>query len=311
VIFGLTRAGVGFTGPIDAFAAKAAEYGFGAVDASGDELLRWIGEIGADRAAAQLGRLGVRIGSVGLCVDWRNDDASFRETLKRLPAEADAAARLGCTACCTYILPSVDESPARFLALATRRLRIVADVLDAYGLRLGLEFVGPMHLALRWKHPFIRTMAETLDWIAAIDKPNVGLLLDSFHWYTTGGTEADLLSLRPEQIVHVHLNDAPAVPVEQARDDDRLYPGEGVIDLAAFLRALYRIGYRGVVAQEVLRPEMPESDSSSASRRSTAPVDRDPDELFRRSAEAYRRVFAAAGLWPPAAGRRPNNEGGE
>ncbi|WP_409344920.1 sugar phosphate isomerase/epimerase family protein [Paenibacillus sp. MBLB4367] len=132
-----------------------------------------------------------------------------------------------------------------------------------------------------WKNPFIWTMGETLDWIAAIGEPNVGLLLDAYHWYTTDGTVEDLLALKPEQIVHVHINDAKPIPVEDVLDNDRLYPGEGAIDLASFLKAISQIGYKGVVAQEFLTRQAPAQTS---------------EELLRRSADAYRNVYAAAGL---------------
>ena len=61
------------------------------------------------------------------------------------------------------------------MALATRRLRTCAQILGAYGIRLGLEFVGPHHLRTAWKHPFIWTLDETLDWIDAIGEPQCRL----------------------------------------------------------------------------------------------------------------------------------------
>src|SRR5690606_25797605 len=133
----------------------------------------------------------------------------FQQGLANLVVEAEAAASLGGTRCCTYILPSTDLQPAHFMALATKRLRVCAEILSAYGIRLGLEFVGPHHLRTNWANPFIWTMQETLDWIDAIGSPNVGLLLDAYHWYTNEMTVEDLYVLRPDQIVHAHINDAP------------------------------------------------------------------------------------------------------
>ncbi len=78
------------------------------------------------------------------------------------------------------------------------------------------------------------------------------MLLDSYHWYTNGLSTDDLLQLRAEDIVHVHINDAKDLPIAELLDHERLYPGEGVIDLAGFLESLRKIGYKGAVAQEVL-----------------------------------------------------------
>ena len=38
-------------------------------------------------------------------------------------------------------------------------------------------------------------MPEMKELIAAMGRPNVGIVLDSWHWYTSGGTVADLKTL--------------------------------------------------------------------------------------------------------------------
>ncbi|XEC93782.1 sugar phosphate isomerase/epimerase family protein [Paenibacillus tarimensis] len=275
---GLSRAGLGDIGSDERFIALAAVYGFEAVDC---DALGLVERNGTDGAAALLSENNMKIGSIGLPVEWRSTEGEFRKGLPLLTAAAEAAALLGCTACCTYVLPSTDLKAAHFMALATKRLRICAQILGAFGIRLGLEFVGPYHLRTRWSNPFIWTMDETLDWINAIGEPNVGLLLDSYHWYTNGPDIRAIEKLQPSQIVHVHINDAPDIKVEDVLDNDRLYPGEGVIDLPGFLRVLASIGYKGVVAQEILTP--------------SAPAD-PPETLLNRSKEGFDKVFGLAGL---------------
>ncbi|MDD9267000.1 sugar phosphate isomerase/epimerase family protein [Paenibacillus sp. GCM10023248] len=275
---GLTGAGLGKLESTEQFLELAARYGFAAVDL---DALALVESHGVDGARELLSKHGLVIGSIGLPVEWRGSEETFRAGLPKLTQAAAAAAALGCTSCCTYILPSTDLNAAHFMALATRRLRTCAQILGAYGIRLGLEFVGPHHLRTRWKHPFIWTVEETLDWIDAIGESNVGLLFDAYHWYTNGLTVADIEKLRPEQIVHVHINDAPDVPVEDVLDNGRVYPGEGVIDLAGFLQGLARIGYKGAVSQEILT--------------ATPPTDA-PESLAQRSKAGFDKVYAAAGL---------------
>lgn len=275
---GITGAGLGHIENDERLIELAGAYGFQAVDIDAESLIR---RHGVENARQLLESNGLVIGSIGLSVEWRSTEAVFLESLKGLAASAAAAAELGCTSCCTYVLPSTDFKAAHFMSLATRRLRTCAQVLGAYGIRLGLEFVGPHHLRTHWKNPFIWTLEETLDWIAAIGESNVGLLFDSYHWYTNDLTVSDIEALRPDQIVHVHINDAPDVPVEEALDNGRLYPGEGVIDLVGFVKALDRIGYKGVVSQEVLTAEKP-SDS--------------PEVLILRSKAGFDKVFGEAGL---------------
>jgi sugar phosphate isomerase/epimerase len=76
--------------------------------------------------------------------------------------------------------------------------------------------------------------------------------VDSWHWWTAGETEVDLLTLKNEEIVAADLNDAPAgIPREQQRDNQRELPmATGVIDAGVFLNALNEVGYDGPVRAE-------------------------------------------------------------
>jgi sugar phosphate isomerase/epimerase len=273
MIRGLTRAGLGSTWSDEELIRKAAAYGFGAVDTEAKAL---ISALGMEGAASLLAETGVAIGAVGLPVEWRNTNADFKQGLPALAESAAAAAALGCTRCVTYILPSTDLPSAQFMAQAVYRLRVCAEILGAYGLRFGLEFVGPHHARTARKNPLIWTVEETLDMVAAIGLSNVGLLIDSYHCYTTGFESSQLEQLKSEQIVHVHINDAKDLPIEELKDNDRLYTGEGVIDLKGFLTALKKTGYDGPVAQEVLTPRLPTND---------------PEELLKRTKAGFDRVF--------------------
>ena len=63
-------------------------------------------------------------------------------------------------------------------------------------------------------------------------------MLDAWHWYHSGGTTADILAAGKSRIVHIHVSDAKPAPPEEVRDNQRLMPGEGVIDLIGFFQAL-------------------------------------------------------------------------
>jgi len=51
-------------------------------------------------------------------------------------------------------------------------------------------------------------MAETKELILDIGAPNLGIVLDSWHWYCAGETIDDLMTLNNQDIVAVDLNDA-------------------------------------------------------------------------------------------------------
>lgn len=192
-------------------------------------------------------------GASGLTVEFRQTDEMFDEGMKKLPAQAGALQKAGVTRVGTWMRPAHDSWTYRkHFDIYTRRLGAVADVLGAHGLRLGLEYVGPK---LNWsamKHPFIHTMAETKELIAAMGKKNVGFVLDSWHWYTAGEGKDELLSLKNADVVSVDLNDAPAGrKVEEQIDNQRELPAAtGVIDIAMFLDGLQAIGYDGPVRPE-------------------------------------------------------------
>ena len=206
-------------------------------------------------------------GAAGLPVNFRRDEASFQEELKTLPRLAKGLQRAGATRVSTWISPGHQELTyvQNFRQHATR-LREIAKVLGDCGQRFGLEYVGPKTSWTASRFPFVHTMAEMKDLLAEIAQPNVGFVLDSWHWYTAGETADDLRSLRNQDVVACDLNDAPAgIAVDQQRDNTRELPAAtGVIDLRAFLTALVEIGYDGPVRAEPFNRELNALDNEAA-----------------------------------------------
>jgi sugar phosphate isomerase/epimerase len=191
--------------------------------------------------------------AAGLTVDFRNDDATFQSGLEKLPRLAAGLQRAGVKRVGTWLSPSHGELTYRAnFARHAKRLRAVATVLKDHGLRLGLEYVGTQLLLVGKRYPFVHTLAETRELIAEIGTGNVGLVLDTWHWWTAGDTAADLATLTNQDVVSVDLNDAPrGVAKEQQKDNERELPmATGVIDVATFLRALATMGYDGPIRPE-------------------------------------------------------------
>lgn len=247
---------IGARPPLKEYIALARKYGFGGVDIGIEEVVR----LGQESSFAEVKSLfdsaGVIPASFGLPMEWRKDDAAFRNGLNQLPGWSQAAQEIGCVRVCTWLPPAINDDPVHFRNQARDRFREVASIVGDYGIQFGLEWVGPRTLRVgefaMGANEFIYNMPATLELIADIDAPhdNVGLLVDSFHWFTTGATVGDIGALRSKQIVHVHINDAPDKPRDEQIDSQRLLPGEGVIDLRGFLNALNQVGYDGPVAVE-------------------------------------------------------------
>lgn len=71
---------------------------------------------------------------------------------------------------------------------------VFAPSLKEQGFQLGIEFLGPKTLRDGHRYPFINTLREMMQLAADIGTGNVGLLLDAWHHYTSGGA----LEVRPK-----------------------------------------------------------------------------------------------------------------
>ncbi len=220
---------------------------------------------------------GIRYGTSGLPVEFRRDENRFKADMARLPKQAGVLRQLGITRIATWITPGHRELTylQNFKQLKSR-FREVANVLKDYDIRLGLEFVGPRTSRARSRFPFICTHIGMMELVEAIGTGNVGLLLDSWHWYTAHGTVEELLPLSNNDIVHVHVNDAPSdIPVDKQMDNRRRLPvTTGVIDMKGFINALVKIGYDGPVECEPFDQKLSGMENDATLQKTIASLNR-------------------------------------
>jgi sugar phosphate isomerase/epimerase len=250
----------------------AHRHGFESVFPDAGELAR-LSDPELQDLLADLKAKGLVFGAGFLAVDFRGDEATFERGLAELPDYSRALQRAGVRRTGTWLPPGSDSlTYLQHFKQTARRLREVARVLGDHQLRLGLEYVGPKTAWTARKYPFLHTLAETRELIAEIGLANLGLVLDSWHWYHARDDAAGIKALRNEDVVAVDLNDAPAdVPKDQQKDGSRELPGAtGVIDVGAFLRALAEIGYDGPVRAEPFNDavrKMPREEAVAATGR--------------------------------------------
>lgn len=251
--------GVKFSNLADALTG-ASRHGFAGLEFSATELADFIDSRGVNAANVLFASANVKPAVFGLPVNWRGNEADFLNSMESFPRLAKAAQEVGCDRTATWIMPCSNERDMRAnRGFHIQRLIPVAKILKDHGISLGLEFIGPRTLRESQKFPFICTMRDMLEMAEEIGT-NVGLLLDSFHWYTSHANVADLRKLRNEQIIYVHVNDAiPGREIDQQLDNERALPGEtDVIDIRSFIKALDEIGYDGPVAVEPFKKELAE-----------------------------------------------------
>src|SRR5690554_6647519 len=209
--------------------------------------------------------------AAGLTVDFRKTEDLFQQGIADLPRIADSLQKSGVRRMSTWIMPTHQELTyiENFKQHASR-LREITEVLIDYDIKLGLEYVGPKTLTSLHKYPFLSSMKEAFELIHEINVPNLGIQLDSFHWFCAEETITNLESLTNDQIVTCDLNDATAGrSVAEQIDGERELPGDsGVIDLKGFINALVKIGYDGPVRAEHFNAKlngMEDADAISAS----------------------------------------------
>lgn len=244
----------------------AAKHGFESVEPRGEELAG-MNAAQLEETLADLKNKKLTWAAAGLPVDFRKDDTTFRDGLAKLPAIAAGLQRAGASRMGTWLMPSHDTlTYNQNFKQHADRLREVTKILKDHDIRLGLEYVGTQLILVKGRYPFLHTLAETRELIAAIGTGNVGLVLDTWHWWTANDTVDDLLTLKNEDVVTVDLNDAPAgLEKRDQQDNARELPAAtGVIDVASFVKALIQIGYDGPIRPEPFNKPLNEMENDAA-----------------------------------------------
>jgi sugar phosphate isomerase/epimerase len=185
---------------------------------------------------------------------FSGDDAAFKDALSALADDAAFTAAVGCRKMMVVLPASTTRSKEEQRKIAVDRLSAIADVLQKSNLRLGIEFLGPLYFRAARAGgppsvPFIWNMPDALA-LAKDAGPNVGVILDAWHWHHSNSTVSNILDAGAARIVHVHVSDAKPAAPEDVRDNQRFMPGEGIIDLVGFFGALQKAGYADGVSPE-------------------------------------------------------------
>src|ERR1700722_14011198 len=238
---------VGFTSPLAERFAAAAATGCRQATLSPPDVLRAAKD---GTTAAEIGRQARDLG-LDLVIDpvmnWYPDrepspsrfaGVSTDDALRMCEALGVTSLSAIATASSDVPVPELGGSPAR-----------LCDRAAGFGARVHLEFI-----------PFtiVRTLRIAWDLVRAADRPNGGLVFDTWHFFR-GDPDFDVLAGIPgDRIFCVQLDDAPAEPKGSLREETqhRLLPGDGGLDLAGAVKALHRIGALRWVGPEVISPDL-------------------------------------------------------
>jgi 2-keto-myo-inositol isomerase len=183
----------------------------------------------------------------------------------------ELAQGLGCDR--IVVVPSPTPTGVGWDEIKEESVRVLRELSDvaytcAYNVQLAFEFLG-----FAWCS--VRTLAQCWEIVQETQRGNVGLVIDTCHFYAGGSALSTIEQVSPGKVLIFHINDVEERPRETIEDAHRLLPGEGVIPLDDVLARLHKIGFDGLCSVELFRP---------------AYWERDPEELAAAARAATLKV---------------------
>ncbi|HEX8185592.1 MAG TPA: sugar phosphate isomerase/epimerase [Blastocatellia bacterium] len=183
-----------------------------------------------------------------------------------LLAECEQLCRIASEINCPYIVvvPGLMPEGATWAGVVEESARVLISlsrIAERYAVGLAFEFLGQPGCS-------VQTLDLADEIVREVARPNIGLVIDSFHFYAGGSKIESIDALDAKRLFIFHINDAENRPREQLEDRHRLLPGLGILPLKEIIAALRRIGYDRVASVEIFRPEYWERDPHEIARES-------------------------------------------
>lgn len=125
----------------------------------------------------------------------------------------------------------------------------LGDIARGFGVRVGYE-------ALAWGRQ-IHDHRDAWEVVRRADHECIGLILDSFHSLSRGIDPESIRRIPGDKIFFVQLADAPLIEMDFLfwSRHFRNMPGEGDLDLAAFMKAVMATDYNGPISLEIFNDQ--------------------------------------------------------
>lgn len=145
------------------------------------------------------------------------DEAGYKETIAEFKNMLEVAGKIG--AQYVVAVPLVTENKILKTEIKDSCVDVLtelSDLAEPYGVKIALEFVG---------HPqcTVNTFGQAYDIVQAVDRENVGLVLDAFHFHAMGSNLDDLKNADGSKIFIFHIDDTEDFPIGFLTDEDRVY----------------------------------------------------------------------------------------
>lgn len=219
-----------------------------------DAIEPWDGELADyEEQGGDLEELGSRIKELELFVPsviglWNalppgDDDfeASLEETRNRMRmAKAIGSEHV-------QTIPNTVGEGYEVKQIAKRYQQIIEIGQNEFGIKPALVFV---------KFFPLKTMGQAMAVAVDANHPGALIIPDTFHMYISEGGFEGLKLMKGETIAIFQFADAPDTkPPGELDDEDRVFPGDGILPLPGILKDLYDSDFKGCVSLELYNPE--------------------------------------------------------
>jgi D-psicose/D-tagatose/L-ribulose 3-epimerase len=133
----------------------------------------------------------------------------------------------------------------------------------------------------RFECYFLNTMDQTADFVKRVNKPNYGVLYDTFHANIEEKDPIGCIGSYMDMVKHVHIS-----------ENDRGTPGKGHIDFSGTFKALRSGGYDGWMVIEAFGRALPDLAAATRVWRDFFPS---ADEVYTEGLKLIKKQWQAAG----------------
>lgn len=279
-------------GTLEVKLAAAARAGFRTIEIFENDLTFFSGKPREVRAMAQ--DLGLEIIALQPMRDFEGMPEPMRaRNFERAQRKFDLMEELGTKLLC--ICSNVSEDALGEPERSSADLAELADLAAQRGFRIGFE-------ALAWgRH--VHDWMQAWDIVRRADRPNLGVVLDSFHAFVRKNPIAPMAEIPGDRIALVQVADAPGIlmdPMSLSRHH-RCFPGQGDWPITDFLDVAIGTGYNGPISLEIFNDQFRGAPAAAIARDGMRSLEVCGEALNKRRATQKAPPLAISRPLPAAA----------